>query len=166
MRGLRSLLIGGALLATSNAWAVDGSTGCGPGWYVAKEHTFLSTTTRGTTNGVLWPLVLGGMTSGTSNCAKHSFVEDNRASEHFIAVNHEMIRQEAAQGEGEYLTSLALTFGCSKEVGPKFNQALQTHFDGLFAVPANPIATTRRIYEVVQKDTDLQRSCPVAPHLS
>ena len=70
---LTSLMIAASLcVGASQAMAMDGSSGCGPAWYVFKENTILSSSLRGTTNGTLWPVVTIGMTFGTSNCANHT----------------------------------------------------------------------------------------------
>ena len=40
--------------------AADGSSGCGPGWYVTKKNSLLSSAIRATTNAILIPTVTLG----------------------------------------------------------------------------------------------------------
>lgn len=117
---------------SSKAFAASGdkSSGCGPGWFVTDRMSFSATTTRATTNSYVTPFA---MTSGTSGCAKHTFV-DNNGSHVFIAQSTDQLRTDAAQGQGEYITALSKNLGCSNS--QVLASHFQAHFDELF-VPAN-----------------------------
>ena len=68
---MKKCLISLAILFSINAMAKDGSSGCGPGWYLLKKNSILSSSLRVTTNGIFFPTTTLGMTIGTSNCSKH-----------------------------------------------------------------------------------------------
>lgn len=99
-------------LFSSGAMAADGSSGCGPGWYLFKDNSLVSSALRATTNNFLFPVVTFGMTTGTSNCTKHQIVMKEKESLHFVTHNYPEVQVDIAKGEGEYLRSLATTIGC------------------------------------------------------
>ena len=76
-----------ALLSATSAFAADGSSGCGPGWYIFKENSMVSSALRATTNGWSSPVVTIGMTFGTSNCAQHKLVMNDKRGLHFVTHN-------------------------------------------------------------------------------
>ncbi|MGZ3705003.1 MAG: DUF3015 family protein, partial [Bdellovibrionota bacterium] len=91
------------------AFASDGggSDGCGLGWQVTQKKSFLATTTRGTTNGVVPPTF--GMTSGTIGCDQHSFAKNELPALNMVATNQDALMIDIAAGGGENLAALAQT---------------------------------------------------------
>ena len=113
--------------------AMDGSSGCGPAWYIFKENTILSSSLRGTTNGTLWPVVTIGMTFGTSNCAHHTLVLNDQDSLQFATKSFEILRQDMAKGHGEHLNAYLASFGCNELVRPELSSQMQQAFkEGLY----------------------------------
>ncbi|MGZ3653307.1 MAG: DUF3015 family protein [Bdellovibrionota bacterium] len=94
------------------AFASDGggSDGCGLGWQVTQKKSFLATTTRGTTNGVVPPTF--GMTSGTIGCDQHSFAKNEMPAVNMVATNQDAIMIDIAAGGGENIAALAQAMGC------------------------------------------------------
>ena len=150
---LFSALAGGLLaaaLVSSSALAMDGSSGCGPGWYVFKENSLVSSSLRSTTNGTSSLTVATGMTLGTSNCAKHKFVMREKDSLELLAVSYGEIRMQAAMGHGEHLSALAETMGCRTDRQWQFDAALRADFDRAFsATTAQPAQALEAILEVL-----------------
>lgn len=142
-----TLLVAASLfLGASQAMAADGSSGCGPAWYVFKENSFLSSFARAFTNGILSPVVTIGMSFGTSNCAKHSLVLNDQGSLEFAAKSMDILRHDMAKGQGEHLNAYIASFGCNELVRPELASALQQAFkEGLYRSedPVEYVQSTR-----------------------
>lgn len=149
-----------ALIVSFSAVARDGSSGCGPGWYVMKENSLVSSALRATTNGFLFPTVTVGMTLGTSNCTRHKLVLKEKEAVHFVTHNsHELIR-EAAMGTGEFLAAYQSTLGCVETNHSHFSQLMQEHFQELFKnLKIQPEDFVLETYKVILNDEALTLSC-------
>lgn len=112
-------------LLSSKSYAVDGSSGCGAGWYVLKENSLLSSFGRSLTNVISSPIYTLGMTFGTSNCAKHSIVEEHKRSLHFATQSFDVLRHDLVKGHGIHEQSFLQTFGCNDLVKPAVARSLQ-----------------------------------------
>jgi hypothetical protein len=99
-----------AMAAPAFASDGGGSDGCGLGWQVTQKKSFLATTTRGTTNGVVPPTF--GMTSGTIGCDQHSFAKNEMPAVNMVATNQDAILIDIAAGGGENLAALTQAMGC------------------------------------------------------
>ena len=132
MRVLACAAAAAMFLMSTQSKAVDGSSGCGPAWYVFKENSILSSFARALTNGTLSPVVTIGMTFGTSNCAKHNLVMQDQDSLLFASRSFDVLRQDIARGQGEYLDAYLASFDCQPLVRPGLSGSLQKAFqDGL-----------------------------------
>ncbi len=98
-----------ALLSTG-AFAQDKSSGCGAGWQVTKSMTTSGSSTRSLTNATFSQGL--AMTSGTSGCAKHDIVMQEKQKIHYVESNLVPLRREVAMGEGERINALASIWGC------------------------------------------------------
>ncbi|SMF08576.1 DUF3015 family protein [Pseudobacteriovorax antillogorgiicola] len=127
-------------LLTSPVQGADSSSGCGPGWYILKKNSLLSSAARWVTNGVLLPISTLGMTLGTSNCAKHSIVKAEKESIMYAEHNLYQLKQDIARGQGEYLNSYLGTFGCNFLSSPRIKAHLRAHFTTLFNGQDTPMA--------------------------
>lgn len=130
---MRTFLWAAIILLASTANAADKSSGCGLGWYVLKENTLVSSFFRATTNGLFFNNTFG-MTSGTSNCAKHDFVDKDKKSLHFLEANYHNLMVEAAIGAGEHLDGFSQSFGCQKAEMSSFKQMLRTRHADFFTL--------------------------------
>jgi hypothetical protein len=108
MRFSAIVLAFGLMAMTGTLRAADGSSGCGPGWYILKKNSMLSSVGRFITNTALFPLSTLGMTLGTSNCSKHSLVEEHKRSLHFATLSYDLLRQDMARGSGRLSRDLWL----------------------------------------------------------
>lgn len=116
------------LLPLSPAMADIGSDdgpGCGLGKLLFGEmgggsnnkvlHQILASTTNGTFGSQTF-----GITSGTSGCTNDGFVKNEEKVNVFASVNFENLKENMAQGQGEYLTSFATLLGVSEDLQPEF----------------------------------------------
>lgn len=90
--------------------------GCGLGYLLlshddnSKGMQILGATTNGTFGSQTF-----GITSGTSGCTEDGAVKLAKATEVFASVNLQSLRQEIAQGSGEYVQTFASLLGASDE---------------------------------------------------
>jgi hypothetical protein len=161
------------VITTNNiAFAADGSSGCGPGWYILKENSILSSSLRATTNGILWPTTTFGMTTGTAGCTKHKLVLTEKESLYFVTQNFYEIQKEMAQGGGEFLTAFANTLGCKQNSINQiyFNKKMQEKYRSIYPsgtingeqVERNSSGTLKEIYNIILEDSKLTQSCSFA----
>lgn len=140
-------------------FAADGSSGCGPGWYFFKENSLVSSALRATTNGILFPSVTFGMTSGTSNCTKHKLVLKEKESIHFITENYLEVEADVTRGQGTYLSTLIQTIGCDPAVMPYFKEQAKKNYSELFDGSINPEESLKKTYMMILRDKQLVRAC-------
>ncbi|MGB0455013.1 MAG: DUF3015 family protein [Bacteriovoracaceae bacterium] len=148
------------LFFSINSYAKDKSSGCGPGWYVFKKNSLVSSSLRATTNGILFPITTLGMTLGTSNCGKHSIVAKEQESLHYATNNFFEIKTEAASGKGEFLTSFATVLGCHPQSKAQFSKMMKKNYSKLFkGNQTDPKRLLKGVYDSIFSDMELQRSC-------
>lgn len=154
------LILGFMFLGISSSlFAKDSSSGCGPGWYIFKKKSLLSSALRETTNGVLYPTVTLGMTLGTSECSKHSIVKKDQDSLEFLAHNFDDIMIEASMGDGKFITEFSKTFDCSIKEQTLFKNTLKSNYKRLFTTDMQyPVNTLISIIKVVRDENNLCKS--------
>jgi hypothetical protein len=144
----------------SHSFAADGSSGCGPGWYVFNENSLVSSSLRATTNGLLFPVVTIGMTFGTSNCTKHKIVLKEKESLHFATMNYYELQAEVAKGSGQYLSAFATTMGCNPSAQPRLIQHLKNNYQEIFQTGSpNPEKALEGVYKTIFRDRELTNKC-------
>lgn len=142
----------------TNAQAADSSSGCGLGWAVFKDNSLISSALRATTNAMFFNTI--GMTFGTSGCARHSIVMNDKKTLHFTEANHNVLKLEVAQGRGEHLNGLSHLMGCSPDV---FSTTLQKNYNQVFKnEEVSPRELVNNIQAQVVSNEDLARSCGIA----
>lgn len=147
-------------LFSFSIYAADGSSGCGPGWYVFKKNSLVSSSLRSTTNGILGPAVTLGMTFGTSNCSKHSIVQKEKESLHYVTMNYHELKSDIAKGNGEFLTSFSHTLGCPTSANASFHKNLQKNYNKLFKTSnVNPEDTLLEVYNTIFTNKELTNKC-------
>jgi len=150
-------------LGTGSAWAADGSSGCGPGWYVFKNNSLVSSALRATTNGILMPVVTLGMTFGTSNCTQHKLVLKEKESLHFATMNHFQLKSEIAKGSGEYLSAFAATMGCPSGAQTRLNEHVKAQYSSVYPdARVQPDQVLVEVYKVILSDPELTRQCSLS----
>ncbi len=157
MKFLISILVLGFTLG---AFAGDSSSGCGPGWYIAKKNSLLSSSIRGTTNGILAPTVTLGMTFGTSKCSKHSIVKNEVEDLKFATDNYFEIAADTAKGEGEFLTAYSELMGCHGVHSKRFKNKMKSNFKKLFNFnEVKPEELVKETYKTILTDQELFKAC-------
>jgi hypothetical protein len=157
------IIVLGMLLGTLSVYAADGSSGCGPGWYIFKENSLVSSSLRATTNGFLFPSTTIGMTVGSSNCSKHKIVKTEKESLKFATENYYEIATQAAQGEGDFLTSFGSTIGCGQESLDTFKSEMKVNYEKLFdGTSASPEELLKRTYIIILENRELLYSCSLS----
>jgi len=133
----------------------DTSTGCGLGWSVTKSMTTTAAITRASTNATFSNTF--AMTSGTSGCAKHDIVKNDRMDLHFVEANHELLIAEAAIGDGEYLNGLTRALGCNNNGSRMLKEEMQKNYEQIFTVGQPAVTSLGKIKAVIQ--SKLQGYC-------
>ncbi len=147
-------------MAVPQVWGEDGSSGCGPGWYILKDNSLVSSALRAVTNNLLFPVSTIGMTVGTSNCTQHKLVLKEKQSLHFATMNYFELKGEVAQGQGDYLTAFAETIGCPSVAQSQFNSALKNHYQSVFPKgDAKPQEMLVEVYKLILTNKNLSRAC-------
>lgn len=156
MNLFKNLLIGLTLsLLSLGTFAGDSSSGCGLGWAVFKDTSLVSSALRATTNAFFLNTI--AMTSGTSGCAKHSIVKNDKKSLHFMDANKHQLMTEMALGNGEYVSALSQLMGC-EEVA--FTQNMRENFQNVFVredMPARELVN--RVQMQIISNKELAASC-------
>ena len=119
------------LLASSSAFAVaPGGPGCGWGNLLFDGQSgfvphFAASTTNGTSGNASF-----GMTTGTNGCSVDGNITYAGAS--MIASMMDEFSIDAAKGEGEALTAVAVVLGVQPEDRAKFAQLTHENFNTIF----------------------------------
>lgn len=157
---MKKMLIGAILLgSTSSAFAVaPGGPDCGWGSLLFEGQSglgphLLATVTDGTSGNATF-----GMTSGTNGCSVEgaltyggeSMVSLGNVMDEFVA--------DAAKGEGEAMTTVAVSMGIAPEDRAYFGQAIHANFDSIFVSADNNAEDVyNNIVLVMKSDTRLSK---------
>lgn len=148
------------LLSFTPVHAEDSSSGCGPGWYILQDNSFVSSALRLTTNVALFPVTLLGMTFGTSHCGRHRLVLKEKESLHFVTHNYFELKGEVARGDGQYLQAYAHTLGCPATAQPLFNAEMKNRYHEIFGQPGiHPEKALIQTYVTIFANSELTRVC-------
>jgi hypothetical protein len=141
------------------AAADDASSGCGLGWEVSKDNTLVSSLGRAITNAIASNTI--AMTFGTSGCAKHELVQNDKASLHFAEANFHNLMVEMAEGQGQYVDAFAQTLGCqgSEKI---FTQYMQGNYHKIFKTPNTTPFEMLKNVKTQMKKSSLASSCHIA----
>ena len=142
----------------SITYAEDSSTGCGPGWYVAKDHSLISATTRGAIN-QMTGLAIFGMTFGTSNCARHSIVENKNKQIHFVEENLDQLEVELAMGKGHYVEQFASVMGCNERPNHFINAMKKSYIKLFNKGSINSYEFLKNVKSTIKSHPFLSKEC-------
>jgi hypothetical protein len=141
--------------------ARDGSSGCGPGWYVFQDNSLISSALRSTTNGFLFPTTTIGMTLGTSNCTQHKLVLHEKKALHFVTHNMYELKVEAAQGQGAYLQAMSEIIGCPQSHQKLLQKQLKANHNKVFE-QENPEKILKHIFIEILSHAELTQACSLS----
>ena len=159
---MRSIILLIVTLVSFSTMAKDKSSGCGPGWYIMKKNSILSSALRITTNAVLFPSVTLGMTFGTSNCSKHSIVKTEKKSLHFVVQNFYELKGDTAKGGGDFIAAYGKTIGCKSQDLDYFSKKLQNDYKHVFKKSIKSEDVLLETYKVILADPILVKSCSLS----
>jgi hypothetical protein len=91
--------------------------------------------------------------SSTGPCKAFGSLETQRAI--YIADSMTDLQQQAAQGQGEHLDTLASLYGCTPS---PFNRVVKNNYTSVFA-HGDPIFIDQNIQGLVHQDQELVKSC-------
>src|SRR5258708_3559627 len=134
MRKVIALGIMASLLPTlSMARGNHPMAGCGLGYLLLsnKDNDKVTQVLGATTNGTFGTQTFG-ISSGTSGCTEDGAVKVARATEVFVEVNLDSIRQDMAKGEGEYVNTLASLLGATEAAQPQLVRFFHAEYPSLF----------------------------------
>ena len=158
---MKHLILVLSLLISSVAFGRDGSSGCGPGWYVFQDNSIISSALRATTNAFFFPTTTIGMTLGTSNCTQHKLVLNEKRSLHFVTHNLYELKSQAAQGEGDYLQAFAEVVGCQKNQTDLLKKTIQSNHQNVFENSA-PEKVLEQVFIQILRSPELSQSCSLS----
>ncbi len=120
------------VIPVSYALAADTGPGCGIGTMIWENNKkiipqVLAATTNGTSGNQTF-----GITTGTLGCTNDGVVKNDQKVNVFANVNFESLKQEMAQGNGEYLASLATLMGIPTDRQESFFALTQSRYTSLF----------------------------------
>lgn len=145
------------MLMTSPLSAKDTSSGCGLGWEVNKDKSFLGTIIRGTTHSILAPTF--SMTFGTSGCDKHSVVQNEFKGLHFTEANYANLMVEIPTGSGEFLSGYSQVLGCSA-VDDTFKSVMQHNYEAIYsASDITPTQVYLNVMDQIKGNVVLSTNC-------
>lgn len=142
------------MFIVSSSYAADSSSGCGIGWQVLPKQSLVSSFTRNLVNATFSNTI--AMTLGTSGCAKHSIVYNEKQGLHFVEANKEVLVAEMALGNGEYLTAMAEVFGCQDS--SSFATIVKKNYQTL--VPSYEISGVE-LYQNIKNNSEVMSQCTV-----
>lgn len=158
IKKIAAVMFVGMFSAQVFAASAGGSNSCGLGWAVTQKKSLLATSTRETTHYFLPPTF--SMTTGTSECDKHSIAQNETPAVEFIASNYEPLIIEVAEGHGEYLHGLARVMGCPDSAYPQFVETTRGNFDEVVgSSKGTPVDAYLRVKNVVKKNSGLAAQC-------
>ena len=145
---MKKLTVGSILLlASSSAFAVaPGGPGCGWGNLLFDGQAglgphFAASTTNGTSGNATF-----GMTTGTNGCAVDGTLTYAGAS--MLASMMDEFSIDAAKGEGEALTAVAVVLGVAPQDRAKFAQLTHENFNTIF--PSEDV-TAQQVLDSLQQ---------------
>lgn len=134
---MRRLFVSGAVIGmmffAANVQAAGGynMAGCGLGGMLIKDPSTFPQVIAATVNNLISPQTFA-ITSGTSECSEDGMVKSELKVPVFASVNFENLKQDMAQGTGEYLGSLASLLGIPAEYQGEFFALTQEKYPSLF----------------------------------
>jgi len=108
------------------------NTGCGLGSLIFEGHDgLISQTCAATFNGTFGNQTFG-ITTGTSNCEQFETMWANKKLNTFVAENMDNLAKDIAQGNGEYVNTLAVLIEVPEGKRADFYSRLQTNFSRIY----------------------------------
>lgn len=130
-----------------------GLAGCGLGSIIFGAQPGKVQILAATTNGTFYNQSFG-LTFGTANC---DIPQMGQQAAVFIEVNKEVVKKEAARGEGESLQGLSALLNCHDQ--SLFDQKVHENYEQIFADGQSTYGSVREILKTIKADQKLSSTC-------
>ena len=158
---MKKLLVLVAMVTLAAPVAFAGkSSGCGLGSQLfAGQSGLVMNVLAATTNGISGNQTFG-ITTGTSGCDGNDTVYNQQMQEEFVATNMEVLAEEMAQGNGQYVSALAELMGCDVAAQAEFGSMTQSRYETIFSASDQEAkALLGTLKSEISKDALLSSSC-------
>ncbi len=132
-----------------------GLAGCGIGSMVFGAKPGFIQVVAATLNGTAGSQTFG-ITTGTSNC---DIPRMGQTAAVYIEANKAIVMKDAARGEGETMSDLALIYNCSNT--QLFSEKVQNNYSQIFN-SSNAYDSSRAILNTIKSDSALAANCQIA----
>ncbi len=146
------------LLPFSAAYANSDGSGCGLGKLILEGKSGTGVNIGASIINSIYGNQTFAMTSGTSGCDTTTTVKnDTQEREIFVASNIDNLSVDAAQGQGNYLASLAHIMEIHDRDKNSFYELTQHHYEALFANTAKPEEVLAALDIAMASDNNLHK---------
>ena len=142
-------------LVDSVSGAGYGTAGCGLGSILFGAKPGKIQIFSSSTNG-LYGNNTFGISSGTSNC---DIPKMGQQAAVYIEVNKEIVKKDAARGQGDTLIGLSHIFNCSND--SLFSSKMQQNYGTIFGEDNSTYGNTRAILNTIKNDRELAATCKI-----
>ena len=133
MKKLHYLLVLFLILGLPAAvYGAKGAQNCGVGPKVVKGKGIVSQTLVQLTNVSLLPSNAVSVTFGTSGCGYSDIVQKDAPRLQYVRFNYDNLEEDAAKGEGIYISGLAQIMGCSENAESVLTRTVHDKFGTFF----------------------------------
>ena len=151
--------------ALSSALAFGGTPDCGLGTTLTGgDKSIASQTVALTTNELSSHIT--SVASQTSGCSYSRIVHKEQLQEYYLAQTFINLEEEAAQGQGPYVSGLAELMECTPQAYPAFGKLLQADFAQLFEDDLQNqearSALLAKIRERIKVNSELSALCKIS----
>ncbi|MBT3225580.1 MAG: DUF3015 family protein [Deltaproteobacteria bacterium] len=146
----------------SVAFGAKGAQTCGIGPKVLGGKGMVSQVLVQFTNVTLLPTNAVSVTVGTSGCGYSGIVQVDAPRLHYVRINYENLAEDAAKGEGTYISGFAQLMGCSQKAESLLTEKVQNNFADLFQEASEQPKSDHfffSIKEEIQNDPMLASDC-------
>ena len=141
-----------AFMFSANVHASNDFTKCGPPDSLGVKSKRLAGTMNYTSGITFYSATI----SGTSGCSGLTYME--REQEQFIALNHQILKENMATGQGVHLETFSQLMGCSLENQNEFTRMMRSQTTEYLAKKTS-VAFLRSVQAQIKNHAVLSQSC-------
>ncbi|MDH5301509.1 MAG: DUF3015 domain-containing protein [Gammaproteobacteria bacterium] len=146
------------VLPLSAAHAANDGAGCGLGKVILGGKSGAGVNVGASILNSIYGNQTFAMTSGTSGCDTSTVVQnDNKQREEFVASNMDNLSVDAAQGQGNYLASLAHIMAIQEQDKGTFYSLTQARYEDLFVKSEKPAEVLAALDLAMASDSQLAK---------
>ncbi len=144
------------------AFGAKGAQSCGIGPKVLGGKGIVSQVLVQYTNVTLLPTNATSVTAGTSGCGYSGLVQADAPKLHYVRINYDNLAEDAAKGEGHYISGFAQLMGCSQNAETVLTNTVQENFADLFSDASGQPKSDHFFFSIkkeIQNDPMLAKDC-------